>query len=80
MKLIINHRRLKRVVNGAFSICCDLQTLEQLKEVIDKKIEQKHIYGWINFNEFELQPETSDHDIIKVTKCVKNSNPIGWNE
>ena len=78
MKVIIEHRKTKREVNGAFAICCGKSELQQLKAIIDSKLENDFCYGWISIDEFITQPEDSEFDIIKRQKSIPNTEPVSW--
>jgi len=78
MKLIIEHRKTKREINGAFAICCGKNELQQLKEIIQTKLEDDFAYGWINIDEFITQPDNSEFDIIKRQKSIPNTEPVSW--
>jgi len=77
MKLIIEHRKTKREINGAFSICCGKNELQHLKTIIESKLENDFAYGCINIDEFVNQPE-GDFDIIKRQKSIPNTEPVSW--
>jgi len=78
MKLIIEHRKTKREINGAFAICLGINELQQLKSIIDSAIEKEHVYGWLYVDEAVQQPAESDYDIIKRQKLIANTGPISW--
>ena len=78
MKIIIEHRKTKREVNGAFALCCGKSELQQLKAVIDSKLENDFYYGWIHFDEFVNYPEEPEFDIIKRQKQIPNTEPVSW--
>ena len=78
MKLIIEHRKTKREINGAFAICCSKNELQQLKSIIEAKLESDFAYGWINIDEFITQPDNSEFDIIKRQKSIPNTEPVSW--
>lgn len=77
MKLTISHSRTKRVIDGAFSICCSLNELEQMKRVITKKIQEGHNYGWVDFTEF-ISEDGEIYDTIRVQKPIPNKEPEVW--
>lgn len=77
MKIIIEHRKTKREVNGAFSFCLSKEDLKNLKSIIDEKLETDFQYGWIRVDELITDTE-SDFDILKRQKCLVNTPPVNW--
>lgn len=77
MKIVIEHKNTKREIKGAFSICCDLKMLNQLKHIIDANIEKNFSYGWIYIDEY-VEDENNDFQIIKRQKSLTNTSPIEW--
>jgi hypothetical protein len=73
MKIIIEHKKTKREINGAFAFCCDKKDLEQLKQIIDQKLKEDFIYGWIGVDEQIDDMEENDFVIIKRQKSIANS-------
>lgn len=78
MKLIIEHLKTKREVSGAFALCCGKEELEQLKSIIDQKLNEDFSYGWIYFDEQITSLDESDFHIIKRQKQNANTTPISW--
>lgn len=78
MKLIIEHRKSKRTIDGAFAICCGRNELEELKSIIDQKLSNDFIFGWIYFDEYIKSPVESDFDLIKRQKQIVDTTPISW--
>ena len=78
MKIIIEHRKTKRELNGAFALCCGKKELEQLKSIIEQKLDEEFTYGWIYVDEQITSPDESDFDIIKRQKQISNTAPVSW--
>lgn len=78
MKIIIEHRKTKRELNGAFALCCGKNELEQLKSIIEQKLNEEFTYGWIYIDEEIINPDESDFDIIKRQKKIANTIPVSW--
>lgn len=80
MKLIITHKKTKRIIEGPFSMCCGREQLELLKSVIDKKLEEDFAYGWINIDEEIVTSDGTEYEYILVRrqKSIDQTAPDEW--
>jgi hypothetical protein len=80
MKLIITHKKTKRIIEGPFSICCGREQLELLKSVIDKTLEEGFTYGWININEeiVTADGEEYEYSLIRRQKSIDQTEASPW--
>jgi hypothetical protein len=78
MKIIIEHRKTKREINGAFSFYINKKDLIQLKEIIEKELSVDFYGGWINVDEEVILPSNEDFTIIKRQKSITNTSPTCW--
>ena len=51
MKIIIEHGKTKRIIDGPFNICIGIKELNELKNIIDTTLEGNFNYGWINIED-----------------------------
>lgn len=68
MKVIIEHGKTKREINGAFNICGDAKDLRSLCNQILSRLEsndQSFSYGWISIH--------ADYQ-----KSITDTQPIPW--
>ena len=81
MKLIIEHSKTKREINGPFSLCCDKDTLQKLKDIIEAKLsdEDTFNFGWIQFNE-KIHDSDSGFITIRKQDQIANTVPVKWND
>ena len=78
MKIIIDHKKTRREINGAFAFCCGKSELQQLKAIIEAKLESDFHFGWLNVNERQNQPDDADFDIVLMQKTIPNTKPFSW--
>jgi hypothetical protein len=77
MKLIIEHSNTKRQIKGPFALCGSKKDLEQLKEIIENKLNDDFEYGWINVDEI-INPDESNFSTIKRQIQKTSTKPISW--
>lgn len=78
MRLIIEHKKTKREINGAFSICIGKKELQFLKAIFDNNLESDFTYGWINIDEVIEQPKDSYFNVIRRQKQISDTEPVSW--
>lgn len=78
MKIIIEHRKTKRIIDGPFSLCCGRNELIELKSILDEKLSNDFIFGWIYFDEYIKSPVESEFDLIKRQKTLSDTLPVSW--
>ena len=78
MDIIIEHKKTKRQIKGAFTFCCGREELKQLKSIIDEKLTSDFHYGWIHVDETTESETESDFYLIKRQKGIPNSAPVNW--
>lgn len=78
MKLIIEHQKTKRAINGPFTFSCARIDLERLKLIINQKLSEDFTYGYIFVDEQITKPEEGDFDLIKRQRPIPNTPPVSW--
>lgn len=76
MKIVIEHGKIKRSINGPFAICLGSNELRELKKVIDKAVQDGLHYGWINIDESD---SGGLFEVITRQKPIANTEPTDWN-
>lgn len=66
VKIIIEHGNTKREINGPFNICGSKQDLNDLKEQLERALQDDFNYGWV--------------EIVEYIKCdtIANTPPQKW--
>lgn len=69
MDIVIEHKRVKRKISGSgFNICGSTRDLETIKNAIEKKLAQGHVFGWLS-----IRDEVADEH------CAgPNTAPLKW--
>lgn len=64
MKVIIEHNKTKRKIEGPFNICGSRQDLERIANTINEVFKDGTVYGWVKIHD--------EYD------SIPNTEPIGW--
>lgn len=65
MKLIINHGKVKRQINGPYSICGSKHDFQVLYKAIRRAIDgEDFCFGWF--------------DVVDYLPCTPNTKPMNW--
>lgn len=64
MKIIIEHSKTKRELNGSFNICGSGTDLKKLANQILSEVNEKFIYGWVR--------------ICEEQESIANTPPEEW--
>lgn len=79
MKIIIEHRKTKREINGAFNFYMLRKDMIKLKYFLESKLSDQNFYsGWFNFPNEIKTGEMSDFDLLEIQKSIPNTPPTSW--
>lgn len=64
MKIVIEHKTTKRIIDGPFNICGSRSDLEHIINKLEKAVDSDFCYGWVKIN-FDQE-------------SIANTAPIPW--